>query len=222
MPNWTNTRMAVSGTEEDVKDFISKILVEEREELVGKFPMMSRTEIRIFESLVPCPKELFDVTSPVREEQSELAKQMMDKYGATDWYSWQYENWGVKWGDCHTFVDSELEPLNNGLWEVVYVYDLPWGSGDEAHKKISAMFPKLRFAFDFDEEAGFFAGCHVMKAGKILFEQFFEPCNWDEELADDATDEQQMEYWDKHSEWRNDMMSKICEEADKVGWEVGV
>ena len=218
MPNWTNTRMAVTGTEEDVKDFVSKVLVTEKEELEGKFPMMSKTVIEIYKSFIPCPEELFEISHPTLPEQAELAKQMVEKYGESDWYDWQYQNWGVKWGDCHTFVDSELEPLNNGLWEVVYVYDLPWGSGDEAHTKISAMFPKLRFAFDFDEEAGFFAGCHVMKAGKILFEEFFEPCNYPEELPEDATHEQLTEYWDKQSEWRNNKMSDICERADKVGW----
>ena len=214
--------MAVSGTEEDVKEFISKVLVEEKEELVGAFPMMSKTEIKIFESFIPCPKELFEVTSPVREEQADLAKEMMDKYGVSDWYSWQYENWGVKWGDCHTFVDSELEQLGNGRWETVYVYDLPWGTGEEAHQKISAMFPNLRFGFDYDEEAGFFAGCQVMKAGEILFSDFFAPCDYDVEMPEDATEEQMDAYWEKQSEWRNNEMSNIAEESDKVGWDVQV
>ncbi len=219
MPNWANTRMSVSGkTEAEVQEFIDKVIVEEKEELQGSFPMMSKTETKIFESFVPCPKELFEVTSPVREEQAELAEAMLEKYGTTDWYSWQHENWGVKWGDCHTFVDSELDELGNGHWETVYVYDLPWGTADPAHKAISAMFPNLRFAFDYDEEAGFFAGCQVMKAGEIIFEDFFAPCEWEKEMPEDATPEQEDAYWDEHSEWRNDTMSKICEEADKVGW----
>ena len=214
MPNWTNTRMSVCGTEAEVKDFVSKILVEE-----GRTESMFANKVTsIYKSFIPCPEELFEVTSPVREEQAELAQKMMDKYGATDWYSWQYDNWGVKWGDCHTFMDSEPTQLGNGKWEVVYVYDLPWGDGERAHVKISALFPTLRFAYDFDEEAGFFQGCQVMKAGEIIFGDFFEPAGEYEDMPDDMTSEQQDEWHDKYSEWRNDTMSKICEEADKVGW----
>ena len=214
MPNWTNTRMAVSGTEADVKDFVSKILVEE-----GRTESMFAREVTlIYKSLIPCPEELFEVTSPVREEQAELAEQMRQKYGASDWYEWQYDNWGVKWGDCHTFMDSEPHQLANGKWEVVYVYDLPWGDGEQAHVKISALFPNLRFGFDFDEEAGFFQGCQVMKAGEILFSDFFEPAVDYEDLPDGLTPEQQDEWHDKYSEWRNEKMSEICKEADKEGW----
>lgn len=214
MPNWTNTRMSVSGTEAEVKDFVSKILVEE-----GRTESMFANKVTsIYKSFIPCPEELFEVTSPVREEQAELAEQMRQKYGATDWYEWQYNNWGVKWGDCHTFMDSEPAQLGNGKWEVVYVYDLPWGDGEQAHVKISALFPTLRFAYDFDEEAGFFQGCQVMKAGEIIFGEFFEPAGEYENMPDNLTSEQQDEWHDKYSEWRNDTMSKICEEADKVGW----
>lgn len=215
MPNWTNTRMSViGGTEKEIRDFVSKIQVIE-----GETESMFANKItKIYESLIPCPAELFEVTSPVRENQAELAKEMMEKHGATDWYQWQYDNWGVKWGDCHTFMEEEPHQFQNGNWEVVYIYDLPWGDGEPAHQNISRLFPNLRFGFDFDEEAGFFQGCQVMKAGEILFSEFFEPCNWEEPLPKDATDEQEEAYWEKHSEWRGDKMHAICKKADKVGW----
>lgn len=214
MPNWTSTRMSVAGTEADVKDFVSKILVEE-----GKTEsMFARNITKIYESLIPCPTELFDVISPVREEQAELAQQMTEKHGAPNWYEWQYQNWGVKWGDCHTFMETEPVALPNGNWEVVYIYDLPWGDGEQAHVKISALFPNLRFAFDFEEEAGFFQGCQVMKNGEIIFSEFFEPAAAYEDMPDGLTDEQQDEWSEKYSEWRNEQMEQICEEADKVGW----
>lgn len=205
--------MSVTGTEEDVKDFISKIKVEE-----GKTESMFAREITsIFKSLIPIPEELYEVTSPVREEQAELAQKMLEKYGHTNWYDWQYDNWGVKWGDCHTFKEEEEHELPNGKWEVVYIYDLPWGDGEPAHENISKLFPNLRFGFDFDEEAGFFQGCQVMKGGEILFSEFFEPAAMYDNYPDDATPEQIDEHWDKYSEWRREKMSAIIAKADKIG-----
>jgi len=209
--------MSVTGTEADVKDFISKILVEE-----GKTESMFAREITsIFKSLIPIPEELYEVTSPVREEQAELAEQMLQKYGYSNWYDWQYDNWGVKWGDCHTFKEEEEHELPTGKWEVVYIYDLPWGDGEGGHQNISKLFPNLRFGFDFDEEAGFFQGCQVMKGGEILFSEFFDPAaQYDEMRKDypsDITDEQIEELNEKHNEWCNEQMSIVCMEADKIG-----
>jgi hypothetical protein len=42
---------------------------------------------------IPIPEELKNTTSPNRVN----AKEMIEKYGHADWYSFQVEKWGTKW-----------------------------------------------------------------------------------------------------------------------------
>lgn len=225
MPNWCNTRMTITGTKEECKRFMDGIKSHDEEvgiyDYTTPFPYEKTgtrivKRLEILDSFLPCPKELYEITSPVQPEQAELAEQMMEKYGTTDWYSWQNENWGVKWGDCHTFLNQE-EELDDGSYSATYVFDTPWGTATEAFAKISAMFPTLRFSFEYDEEAGFFAGCQVIRNGELIFEDFFAPCDeFDEEMPEDPTDEQAEAYWNRQSEWRSNMMDAIVSEADMV------
>jgi hypothetical protein len=216
--------MTITGSEEECKRFINSIPVEEVEVDVYDYSTTYPYEktgtridkrISILQSFLPCPTELFDVTSPVREEQAELAKQMMDKYGSTDWYSWQYENWGVKWGDCHSMLEDE-DVDNNGNYVVTYAFDTPWGTATQAFLKISAMFPTLRFDFFHDEEAGFFQGCEVMKNGELVFEEFFAPCEYDVEAPDYSDDEAYSAWSDKYDKWRMEQQMNIDAMVDKV------
>lgn len=202
MPNWVQTSLEITGPQEELDRFASMVKVEEVEDTwlsrrTGE--KHTRLEMKIIESFLPCPEELYEVKSPVREEQNELAQQMLEKYGATDWYTWQYENWGVKWGDSQTEIDDSY---TTGLF---YRFQTPWGSADAAFTKISAMFPELRFQFFYDEEAGFFVGCQVMKNGEIVFDEMFSPAADYNEEVDWDNDESMRKYED----WKNDNIFRI-------------
>jgi hypothetical protein len=50
---------------------------------------------RVCDEFIPCPQELKDTTSPNRDEQQ--AQALIEKYGYSDWYSFNLSEWGVKW-----------------------------------------------------------------------------------------------------------------------------
>lgn len=223
MPNWCNTRMTIIGSEEECKRFMAGVLRVEHEEPIydlSKQPYEqtgTRTveDLKILQAFYPCPEELHDITSPVREEQAEFAQELKAKYGSTDWYSWQNENWGTKWGDCRTSLESE-DVDNDGNYVVSYAFETPWGTATKAFIKISEMFPTLRFDFFHDEEAGFFQGCEVIKNGELVYERFFAPCEYDVEMPD-YDDEEAYEKWSNdHDEWRQEQQYLIDKEVDAL------
>jgi hypothetical protein len=62
---------------------------------------------------------------------------------------------------------------------------------------------------DSDEEAGFFAGIEMMHEGEVVFEDYFEPCEYPEEV--DWDDDDQVEAYD---EWRNKHGNRIADNAE--------
>ena len=224
MPNWCNTRMTITGSKEECERFVAGVQHEEVEEKIYDWTTSPVTEtgtkmvthLSIFRGYLPCPQELYEINSPVREEQAELAQQMQEKYGCTNWYDWQHNNWGVKWGDCHTHIlDESDNELPDGSYKVDYQFDTAWGTADDAFLKISAMFPTLRFDFFHDEEAGFFQGCQVMKNGELVYERYFAPCEYKVEAPD--WDSPEYDEWSEaHDKWRHAEQFKIDSEVDKV------
>lgn len=92
MPNWCENRVVLSGDKTYLQNLHNSIL----------------TEKKFFGHIDPTPQELLDVTSPNRENPDE----MMEKYGYSDWYSFQSIRWGTKWEadiweDSVVFVDFE-------------------------------------------------------------------------------------------------------------------
>lgn len=175
MPNWVSTTLTVKGSEEEVKRFANGI-----------------KDSLILESYFPCPTELRDTVSgsvPVDKQAEHLAQQESNKakYGHKDWYDWQYDIWGTKWGDCDTDISNPLG-FSDGSWEVLVHYKTAWGPADAGFLKVSAMFPTLLFIFDYDEEAGFFAGTQVMQDGATVFESMYEPCSYEGEVDYDNED----------------------------------
>ena len=182
MPNWVSTTLTVKGSEEEVKRFVDGI------------------HLSILESYIPCPMELRDTVSGfVGEEKAEEHRKQQElniaKYGHQDWYNWQYDIWGTKWGDCDTDISNPLG-FSDGSWEVLIHYVTAWGPADAGFLKVSAMFPTLLFIFDYDEEAGFFAGTQVMQDGATVFESMYEPCSYEGEVDwDDENSISQYEAW---------------------------
>lgn len=199
MPNWVSTAMSVTGSREEVSRFIAGI-----------------NDKNIIESYLPCPQELRDTVSGWSNDEAEQAEREkkyeanIAKYGSKDWYDWQYEQWGTKWGDCQTHFEPMTE-LSNGKWEVSFYFQTPWGTASVAFRKISAMFPTLRFVFEHDEEAGFFAGVEAMENGVVIFDEAYEPCNYEGEL-----DYEDYESVEKYEEWKNEQSSKIWDRYEKV------
>ena len=194
MPNWVSTSLRVKGSETELRRFIDGI-----------------KDSQILDSYIPCPTELRDtVSGSVGEEKADEHRQQMEsntaKYGFKDWYDWQYEIWGTKWGDCSTDIDKALK-LPDGSWAVKVNYQTAWGPAEAGFLKVSTMFPALLFVFDYDEEAGFFAGIQVMQDGASVFESMYEPCSYEGEV--DWDDEESMQ---KYEDWKEKNSDEIFTE----------
>jgi hypothetical protein len=194
MPNWVSTTLTVRGSEEEIKRFKDGI-----------------KDSRILESYVPCPTELHEtvagsVGTDKAEEHRKQQESNIAKYGHKDWYDWAYDNWGTKWGDCDTEI-SEPMAFSDGSWEVQARYMTAWGPADAGFLKVSAMFPTLLFTFDYDEEAGFFAGTQAMHNGASVFESMYEPCSYEGEL-----DYDDYESIDKYEAWKEEKSDAIFAE----------
>jgi hypothetical protein len=195
MPNWVSTTGSVTGSKEEIVKFLNGI-----------------TDNKILESYVPCPSELRETMSGFtndEEAMAELKKKQeanIAKYGHQDWYEWQYSVWGTKWGDSETHFEPMSE-LPNGEYEVQFYFSTAWGPADKGFLTVSSMFPTLTFLFDYDEEAGFFAGLQVMKNGETIFEGMFEPCKYEGEF-----DYDDYESIDKYEAWKSEQSDKIWDE----------
>lgn len=230
MPNWCSTSFTVRGPEEELKKFYGSIK-RTPSEIEGMGP-----DLNILEALIPTPQELRDTTatSAWREipenwkksledgswtqedydkriaENNELLKKQEEnlaKFGAKDWYDWQLNNWGVKWGDCDTSIDMAPTPYNHrDLWIMSGSFQTPWGTATKGWMNISKQFPNCIFIFDSDEEAGFFAGIEMIHDGEVVFEDYYEPCGYPDEV--DWDDEDSL---DRYEEWKDSHMNKIAD-----------
>jgi len=194
MPNWVSTTLTVRGSEEEIKRFKDGI-----------------KDSKILESYVPCPTELHEtVAGYVGDDKAEEHRKQQEsniaKYGHKDWYDWAYDNWGTKWADCDTDI-SEPMAFSDGSWEVQARYMTAWGPADAGFLKVSAMFPTLLFTFDYDEEAGFFAGTQAMHNGASVFESMYEPCSYEGEV-----DYDDYESIDKYEAWKEEKSDAIFAE----------
>ena len=79
MPNWCDNQVTITGPN-SVIDKIEKIAKEEK----GAGGLL--------EFFQPMPKELRDTTADGTEN-----KELIKKYGYSDWYGWACDNWGTKW-----------------------------------------------------------------------------------------------------------------------------
>ena len=92
----------------------------------------------------------------------------VEKFGAMDWYSWSIEHWGTKWNACHNLYDIENSPNE-------IMFDTAWGNVAELIAKLSTMYPKNEFHFEFAEEwIGNQCGNLTFKNGEKISGDIFE------------------------------------------------
>jgi hypothetical protein len=116
MPNWCNNSITVRGEKKDIDKFESFLNEKEGKEW--------------FDFFLPCPQELKD-GSPVgfSAEPDENAEALVEKYGASDWYTWSVNNWGCKW-NCDAQDWSRKDD------EITFWFDSPWGPPTELYSFI--------------------------------------------------------------------------------------
>jgi len=111
MPNWCNNNVTISHPDPKKLEALASAVRK------GEFCM----------HVIPTPKELTDtVAGSMGEDQREAheaqQKSNLEKYGHTDWYSFQTSRWGTKW-DVESY-DGEHTRVENGVLR--FGFDSAW------------------------------------------------------------------------------------------------
>ena len=183
MPNHCSNYLTVAGDKDELNKFVQSITtVKNGDETV-----------EILKNLYPCPAELYEAKADFGKTKN---TQLLEKYGANDWYEWCNKHWGTKWGDYDTCITSDFK---NGDTTVDIQFTTAWGPAISGMANISKQFPNLVFINSFEEGGMCFVGAVSMHNGKIMHEV-------EGEYPDIETDEDGECDWDKITELVQDVM----------------
>ena len=133
MPNWTYNTVEITGSVENVQNFLDLVKVTD-DKGVSWYD---------FTQCNPIPDDLRNIhqggatIDGVRYdawyEDEDGKRPMMDMvkdrlvkdYGTYQPIDWQYLNWGTKWGECDTTLISDT--ITKDSREVVFQFDSAWG-----------------------------------------------------------------------------------------------
>lgn len=171
MPNWCENTLTITGNKElkkmDIARFFS--VARDGDTLIS------------FNKLFPLPKELegTEKVSPSIPNQD-----LIDKYGADNWYDWCIKNWGTKWEpDSIHYVT-----LRN---KVIIQFRTAWSPPVKLFEKVSMKFSGLKFRLEYGEYMMGFRGTIVFKNGKVIYHKhednidFFDNDEEEPVFADD-------------------------------------
>jgi len=147
MPNWCNNKLVIYGSEHALTSFMSAAKNEETKFSMGVF--------------FPMPDEIRNTNSPSRATEEEK-QDLINRYGAEDWYGWAINNWGTKWDFS---AESVSEEYQDG--EVEIDFETAWGPPDKFMEKLAAKFPNLAFVHMYAESGMGFGGQIFYRNGEI-------------------------------------------------------
>jgi hypothetical protein len=162
MPNWVITKIYITGPEDKIKEFEGKCLrpnededgefqrtfsfdrIKQRpEELVNTISPSPKPEVRKVkdmqgnEIVVEVYRENINNATP--DQQEELRR----KYGHSNWYDWNCNNWGTKW-DCSDSHYTEEDKILQ--------FQTAWACPDKIIAEMKLMFPDLKFNGNYADE----------------------------------------------------------------------
>lgn len=164
MPNHVYYIMSVSGEEEKIKEFFDNHITGKGEKGEDYFD---------FDTIIPFPAELIGTTAPNSpprvdgkevspeskqyKEWEENSKNLIEKYGADNWYDWKVTNQGTKWGAYDYMYDADYR----------FTFQTAWSTPDPVFEKMAELYPTLRFDIDVVEEGGYFSGNINIENGEV-------------------------------------------------------
>jgi hypothetical protein len=109
-----------------------------------------------FNKIVPMPEHIY---------RGNLGRKEIEKYGAENcWYDWSIKNWGTKW-NSYGYNEHTAENFDGSSIKFLTA----WSSVSDLMKKLSSMFPDIRFDYKWvDEDFGHNTGKTEFKGGKTL------------------------------------------------------
>ena len=145
MPNWCNNQVSISGPNKVLKKFMK--VVNDPKGKKGLFEMMR-----------PMPKELRNTTADGSER-----KDMIKKYGCSDWYGWANSKWGTKW-DANEFygIEHRVDKVNPKFGTLEFGFDTAWAPPMEVFEHFfnqDKYYDDCSFKLWYYEPGCDFAGC---------------------------------------------------------------
>lgn len=136
MPNWCYNRVTI---EHDDAEKIAKLLEAIKEK-------------RFFNHIVPMPEAMRNTVSP-----SAPNHELLNLYGASNWYDWSIAHWGTKWEARVEDIEEDTNCLN-------LYFETAWGPPIQVYDAM--LWQGFRVECFYTEEGMGFAG--VYKDGRDL------------------------------------------------------
>ena len=155
MPNWVMNELICSfQTQEQFESFKSKINLEGLFHSFIPMPeILDGTQspnINVDKLIAEFNKDgntattLKEIVNSNHFRFSDLAKNALKNQeafkatGYSDWYSWNLDNWGVKW-------DAVRPTVNFDLLTITFYFDSPWGCPEQFVRTLSTLYPEATF-----------------------------------------------------------------------------
>lgn len=184
MPNWCYNNATFSH--EDPREVERLVIAVEKSALMQEFH--------------PCPKELLEVQADMSER-----KDLLDKYGYSDWYGWCLNNWGTKW-DISTDGFEDITGENT----VSVSFSTAWSPPIAFYEKMVELGWKV--SADYSEEGMGFVGYFNEEDGDQYYELNFEAFDedWKDEYPPCLWNMIEMQY----ESWQEWQLDQAQEEVD--------
>ena len=176
MPNHVTNKLVITGSDEQINDFVSKVNIKTEDgedgfDFNGVFPMPAELkDITAPSTILPDDKynELIANGETTRAISQTHADNLMKKYGATDWYDWCVANWGTKWG---AYDVTEWNVFEN---EATVSFNTAWSPPTEFLINASKLYPDLQFKNTYCDEGGGFLGWDIISDGEKVDEAVYD------------------------------------------------
>jgi hypothetical protein len=83
----------------------------------------------LLQFMYPMPAELKNTTADGSEN-----KEMMEKYGHSDWYGWATDNWGTKW-DINEFYGVDRQEISDDESTISFAFSSAWAPPTGAYQE---------------------------------------------------------------------------------------
>lgn len=157
MPNWCMNEVTISGSRIALQSFWNDATA-----INNAFS---------FQALRPMPSELNGINSGsvwVNEEQysywreddnknvipidDETINNLIDKYGASDWYTWHNKYWGTKWDVAYPEIHyNGLEDGDDEYTSIEINFDTAWGPPETLYEYLVLKYPDIAFDWFYKE-----------------------------------------------------------------------
>jgi hypothetical protein len=162
MPNWVITKIYITGPEDKIKEFEGKCLRPNRDEdgefqRTFSFDRIKQRPEELVNTISPSPKpevrkvkdmqgneivvEVYreNINNATPDQQEELRR----KYGHSNWYDWNCNNWGTKW-DCSDSHYTEEDKILQ--------FQTAWACPEKIIAEMKLVFPDLKFNGNYADE----------------------------------------------------------------------